>query len=467
MTSLRTPETPLNVFVYGRPQDPLQAEVIGGLKESMQVRGAVFQDEPDKQTKLIIVPAQLGKDIPLLKLPYHTLGKRIDRYQAKIVSFATTPHIPTDVSEIELGHLAKVLDMRTALNVLGIRIELGYLATALDILKGHRDREELVRLANGRGLSAVVAMGYPQIPHVGCSYSLVVEGDQNSRSPRTAYLIGLEQSHPQIGTTGTFYEDLAVKFESQARDQLIIANHTRRDVVLPRAIYERSIRPEAIIAAGKKMKEWNMYPPGFPFQNFTSPDKVLYYNRFLQVTGLSYGNISMRASDEEAEFGGFWMSKSGAKKDRLLPTEVYLVTGLIEGKNVMGRAQIEGTKQDGRVSVDAIELQKIFQKYLKVGATAHGHEGLINPKTGRPFTWFPGYEEVEGTFVVCTDEQHLCGSIELGEVTVASIARSPDPAKTIVLQRRHGFQALGQDFDELFGRLGSLRHLLTLEIPQD
>lgn len=461
-------ERPLKVFVYGKANDLLQEEIVNGLKECLQKRGALFQDEADKTTNLILAPAVMSEDVPLRRLAYLRLGRKIDRYQAKIACLTTTPSIPTDISELESEYLAKVLDIQRYVEVFGRRIALGSLAKVLDIFDGHWDKEGLVQLANERGLSPVVAIGYPQIPRVGCSYALVAEGDQNSRYPKTAYLIGLEQSHPQIGVNKDFFEDLADRFEAQARDRLIIANHTRRDVILPRTIWLESDAPSSVIKYGKLMKEWGMYPPGFPFQHFTSREKVFFYNRFLQVTGLSYGNISMRALGEELKFGvEFWMSKSGAKKDGLLPTEVFPVTGLIEGKNIMGRAQIEDVKQGGRVSVDAIEIQKILRRYSQVGATAHGHKWLKNPETGRPFEPFTGFVKVGETYVVCTTEQHLCGSMELGDVTVNAIAQSPEPEKTTVLQKCHGFQALGQNFPELFDRLEPLRPLLTSEIPQN
>lgn len=460
-------ERPLKVFVYGKPHDLLQVEIVNGLKECMQKRGAIFQDKPDKTTNLILAPAVMGEDVPLQRLAYLRLGKKIDRYQAKIACLTTTPSIPADISELESEYLAKVLDVQRYAEVFGRRIALGPLAKVLDIFDGHWDKDGLIRLADERGLSPVVAIGYPQIPRVGCSYALIAEGDQNSRYPKTAYLIGLEQSHPQIGVNKDFYEDLADRFEAQARDRLIIANHTRRDVALPRAIWLESEGPSSIIKYGKLMKKWGMYPPGFPFQHFTSRKKKFFYDRFLQVTGLSYGNISMRAKGKETEYGEFWMSRSGAKKDELKITDVYLVTGLVEGTNTMGKVRIEGEKQGGRVSVDAIEIQKILHRYRQVGATAHGHEWLKNPKTGKPFESFAGFVKVGETYIVCTDEQHLCGSIELGDVTVDAIAQSPEPEKTVVLQKCHGFQALGQNFNELFGRLEPLRPFLTTEIPQN
>lgn len=439
-------ENPIKVYFYGKPQNPLQRATIEGLNSYMRKQGVDIQDKPTKDTKLIITPVEMDRDIPVQDLALLRHGKDVDRYQVKVICIATLEHIPGDISEIDPEHLGRVLDIP------------------------NRNSRDLVDLARSRGLSPIIARAYSQIPRAGCTSALIVGGNENSGDIESAYLIGLEQSHPRIDTNGGFYADLYGKLEQQARAEMVIANKESRELVLPWDIWLKSTSPQEIIKAGQQMRELGMYPPQFPYGSFIGEIKKQFYKRFLELTGLSFGNTSKRAEGEETQYGGkFWMSKSGAKKDALEPTEVYLGAGLIPGTSIMERIPVKGLKQPGRMSVDAIEAEKIYEAFGEVNVTAHGHFWLKDPKSNRPLEQFSGYREIAGTFVVCTDAQHSCGSKDLGRVTVDAISQSPDPSRTSVLQKRHGVNSLGENYEEMFDRIKTLRDkdLMTLEIPQD
>lgn len=438
-------ENPIKVYFYGKPQNQLQRATIEGLNSYMQKQGVDIQDKPTKETKLIITPVEMDRDIPVQNLVLLRHGKDVERYQVKVISIATLDSIPNDISEIDPEHLGRVLDTP------------------------NRNPRDLVDLARSRGLSPVIARAYPQIPRAGCTSALIIGGDENSRNIESAYLIGLEQSHPRIDTNGGFYADLYGKLEKQARAEMVIANKESREVVLPWDVWLRSTSPQEIIKAGQQMRELGMYPPQFPYGSFIGEIKKQFYKRFLELTGLSFGNTSKRAEGEEAQYGKFWMSKSGAKKDALEPTEVYLAAGLMDGTSTMERIPVEGLNQSGRMSVDAIESKYIYDAFGEVSVTAHGHFWLKDPKTNRPVEQFSGCREIAGTLVVCTEEQYSCGSKDLGRVTVDAISQSPDPSRTSVLQKRHGVNSLGKNYKEMFERIKTLRDkdLMTLEIPQD
>lgn len=435
----------LHVYFDGQSHNILQQTVVNGLRDHMRERNAIVQEKPSKDTNLIVTTAKMGEDVPVQDLVFYRYKWDIDRYQTKVASVATTKNLPTRIEDIKPDHLAKVLDVPET-----------------------NSTEELIDLAYRRQLSPLVAIGYPQIALVGCSYALIVEGDEVSDKPTSAVLVGLEQSHPWIDINGGFYADLFDKLEPQATAQMAIAN-TVSKIALPYDIWLNSTGPDEVIAAGKSMQELGMYPPPFPYRHFVSFLKRQFYDHFLHVTGLSYGNTSRRAEGKDAAYGLFWMSKSGVKKDELHRAEVFLVSGLSPETNEMVRTKIDRIKQSGRTSVDSTEIEQIYRAFERVRLTIHGHQWLIDPDTGKPLEQFDGFRKIGNFNVVCTNKQYPCGSVQLGRETVRAIDQSPNRAQTIVVQKRHGMQVTGDNYEETFGELSSLRDqgLLTVTIPQD
>lgn len=430
----QTPEfRSLNVHFWDEPQNTLQAGIITGLQVHMLEQGVVIQQEPTKETNLVVTCAEMFRDVPYRQTVLARLPHDIDRYQVKILGVSTIDQIPA------------FEDM---------------------------DPDYLDKLGQARPQSPVLAVGYPQLPLVGCTHALIVEGNENSSIPHSAHLIGLEQSHPQIGINRKdFYSDLFDKLKDQATAQLVVHNEVLEGIVLPYDLWLKSQAPEAIIPVGKQMKELGMYPERFPLERFVSKEKRDFFRLLLKLTGLSYGNTSMRALGEEAEYGKFWMSESGVKKDDLQPNQIRLARGLIPGTNKMGTVRLSGVPQTptGRISVDAIEAEQIYDGCENVNVTSHGHVWINDPETGRPLERSTGYREIDGMYVVCTERQYPCGSFNLGQEAMAAASRSPDPTRTIILERRHGLVVLAENYGEMFKRIRSLykQGFMTSNIPQD
>lgn len=245
----------------------------------------------------------------------------------------------------------------------------------------------------------------------------------------------MEQSHPEIPfrSEAQFFADLLARLEPQVGAKWVIDNIVRDD--LPAELWREANGPDRIIAAGKRMETLGLLPPPFPMKDFLTREQQRRVALITQVTGLSYGNLSLRETHPLSPPGSFWMSASGVDKAHLRRESIMLV---VERQGTAMIVRVAPGVKPGRVSVDAVEHHMIYTQ-TPIGAMLHTH---IWPKKIHP--------EYSLHF---TDVSLPCGSEELGLTTAEKILSAPNPNRAVVAQRNHGVVITGDNLDQILDRV--------------
>jgi hypothetical protein len=281
-----------------------------------------------------------------------------------------------------------------------------------------------------------LAEGYPElVRHLSPLVLLLVAKENGRAEIATSFLIGLEQSHPEMRYTsdGAFYGDLLSRLEPQVGAKWVIDNIVRDD--LPVELWREAKGPDQIIAAGKRMDRLGLLPPPFPMKEFITEEQQRRVALITKITGLSYGNLSLRETHPLAPAGAFWMSASGVDKAQLKRENIMLV---VERQGTAMIVRVAPGVKPGRVSVDAVEHHMIYTQ-TPVGAMLHTH---VWPKKIHP--------EYSLHF---TDVSLPCGSEELGLTTASKILSAPNPNRAVVAQRNHGVVITGDSLDQILDRV--------------
>ena len=210
--------------------------------------------------------------------------------------------------------------------------------------------------------------------------------------------------------------------------RFVIDNELVRDLPVEEA--EADEKVEAMKRVGRRLDGLGLLPSVLPLDELLSERELRLLMKVFGVRQLSYGNLSTRRDESS-----FWMSGRGVDKGNLqvIGRDVLLVTDLDEEA---GRVQVrvpEGTEDEARVSVDAVEHALIYRELPEVGAIIHVH------------AWLPGIES--------TLQNYPCGTVELAREVLELVQRAPDPGNAVVGLLNHGITATGPDLDTLFDRI--------------
>lgn len=95
-----------------------------------------------------------------------------------------------------------------------------------------------------------------------------------------------------------------------------------------------------------------------------------------------------------------------------------------------------------RVSVDAVEHALIYKTFPDTGAIIHLH------------AWMNG--------VLCTHQNHPCGTTELAQEVVDLLKKTNNPESAVVGLKNHGLTITGRSLEEIFIRISCK---LKTEVP--
>ncbi len=236
-----------------------------------------------------------------------------------------------------------------------------------------------------------------------------------------------------------FYQ---IKFNSEKVYELMIPiagahyatdNHFTYD--LPGRFSQPSDVVKEIFRFGRIMDEMGVLPTPFPIRELLSEEDMLHLYRVFGITGASYGNLSAKEDIPEFQPPVFWMTGRGVNKSSLAKVgkDVLLVKNFNFETGTAEISQPEGADPKARVSVDAIEHTLIYNSFPETGAIIHLH------------AWMDG--------VLCTHQNHPCGTIELAEEVVNLLRQTENPACAAVGLKNHGLTITGRSLEEIFVRI--------------
>ncbi len=297
-----------------------------------------------------------------------------------------------------------------------------------------------------------LSAGYPLLAYNVCSLLILLVG--SPQRLETSYFVTLEQGHPEIPYEGDDEEYFARLWYGYVRPRAIATwvfdNLFRHD--LPESVWQGTPVTQQMIESSRKLDELGLLPTPFPMEGYLTAKQLRFVRLVYKLFGLSYGNVSARASHPDLPPASFWMSASGVDKTKLetIGTDIMLVVGR-EGDSMVVSIP-SWVEQPRRVSVDAVEHRMIYLENPAVGAIVHVH--------GWP-------ERVsEDLSLAYTEFAYPCGSQELADSTAEIIRRLPDPSRAVIAQRNHGLVITGPSLPEIFARIEGGQIEIGHEIPQ-
>ena len=214
--------------------------------------------------------------------------------------------------------------------------------------------------------------------------------------------------------------------------QMMINNRVIED--LPAACCQSEVIDE-LKHYGGVLDSLGVLPAPFRLSNVLSPENIEHLYNLFKVKGLSYGNLSARASLPEIAPMAFWMTARGVDKAHLqgVGHDIMLVTGYDAKEGLILVHVPPGSNTRIRVSVDAIEHILIYQTFPEVGAILHVH------------AWMQG--------VPATHQNFPCGTLELAEEVVSLLKTTDQPHRSAVGLKNHGLTITGASLKEIFSRV--------------
>ncbi len=190
-----------------------------------------------------------------------------------------------------------------------------------------------------------------------------------------------------------------------------------------------------LIAYGKRLDAMGVLPVPFPLRDVLGEEEMRHLYKIFGITGASYGNLSARERHPALGEYIFWMTGRGVDKSNLsrIGKDILLVTGFdFEAGAAIVRVPADHDPR-ARVSVDAVEHALIYREHPDVGAIVHVHAWMRD--------------------ILCTRQNHPCGTRELAEEVAALVARTPDPSRAVVGLKNHGLTITGPSLADIFERI--------------
>lgn len=251
-----------------------------------------------------------------------------------------------------------------------------------------------------------------------------------------AHFVTIEQGHYTVRLSGdeeTFFDQIYGRIQPLACSHLVINNDFVTD--LPDELWTGDATTRQISWAGKKLDSMGLLPAVTPIHEFLSERELRHVKRLYGIGGLSYGNLSARATHNPAHF---WMSASGVDKGKLetVGRDILLVTDYVPEK-LMIRLSVPPTVEPRRVSVDAIEHFMIYREHPGVGAIVHIHAWWRDP-------------------IPSTEMNYPCGTYELAREVAELVRHEADPTRAVVGLKNHGLTITGHSLEEIFQRIDGM-----------
>lgn len=251
-----------------------------------------------------------------------------------------------------------------------------------------------------------------------------------------SHFVTIEQGHytiRRVGDDTEFFDQIYRRIQPLACSHLVINNDFAP--TLPEALWNGDEATRQIIAAGQTLDGMGLLPAAFPIHEFLSERELRHVKRLYGIGGLSYGNLSARATHDPATF---WMSASGVDKSKLevIGRDILLVTDYVPDE-LMIRLSVPPHVEPRRVSVDAIEHFMIYREHPSVGAIVHIHAWWRDP-------------------ILSTEMNYPCGTYELAREVAELVRQAPDPSRAVIGLKNHGLTITGLSIAEIFDRISGM-----------
>jgi ribulose-5-phosphate 4-epimerase/fuculose-1-phosphate aldolase len=213
---------------------------------------------------------------------------------------------------------------------------------------------------------------------------------------------------------------------------------------LPARLWAGSPVVKEIARYGKVLDQLGVLPTPFPLRQVLTQEELRHLYKIYGITGLSYGNLSAREEIPELEGTTFWMTGRGVDKSNIsrVGKDVLLVKGFDEDRGEALISVPADVDPSARVSVDAVEHEYIYRSFPDVGVIVHVH------------AWMEG--------ILCTRQNHPCGTTELAREVAELLSRSGAPSRACVGLKNHGITITGPSLEDIFDRMNG--RLLT-QVP--
>lgn len=214
--------------------------------------------------------------------------------------------------------------------------------------------------------------------------------------------------------------------------RFVLGNRFSTD--LPRKYWKPSPAVENLKIYGRELGSLDLLIKPFPMDAVLSKQDIDHLYRVFGITGLSWGNLSVREQISALGKDTFWMSASGVNKGdlRSIGRDIMLVKGYDEHKLEILVSVPPDYNTKARVSVDAVEHFLIYRTFPKVGAIVHVHGWMDD--------------------ILCTEQNFPCGTLELAEAVLSLLKRSEHPERTAIGLKNHGITITGTSLKEIFNR---------------
>lgn len=251
-----------------------------------------------------------------------------------------------------------------------------------------------------------------------------------------SHFITIEQGHYLVrhsGDDADFFAKIVQRLRPLACSHLVINNEFVAD--LPDQLWNGDETTRQIGWAGQQLDKLGLLPNVVPLDQFLTERDLRHVKRLYQMGGLSYCNLSARATHDPHSF---WMSASGVDKSKLetVGRDILLVTGY-EPKRFQMRLSVPPRIEPRRVSVDAIEHWMIYREHPQVGAIIHIHAWWRDP-------------------IPSTQVNYPCGTYELATEVATLVRQAPDPSHAVIGLKNHGLTITGPSIQEIFERINGM-----------
>jgi len=249
---------------------------------------------------------------------------------------------------------------------------------------------------------------------------------------------------PEAGFYGVTYDDhtLFSKIYPIATAHYSTANTLVDD--LPERYWSGSPKVDELRTYARELDTLGVLPTPFPLRELLPEADMRHLYRMFGMTGLSYGNLSVRERIPGFSERSFWMTARGVDKAHLGPVgrDILLVRSFSYDEGTAHISMPPDGWPKARVSVDAVEHAMIYDRYPDVGAIVHVHAWMDD--------------------IVSTRQNFPCGTRELAQEVSDLLAQTADPRRAVAGLKNHGITVTGVDLEDIFRRLR--QHLLT-EVP--
>ena len=243
--------------------------------------------------------------------------------------------------------------------------------------------------------------------------------------------------HIKYNPLEVFNKILPIASSHFATDNILVPD-------LPKKYFNGSPIFDKIKFYGKELNNMGVLPTPFPLREVLSERELQHLYKIFGITGASYGNLSARENIPELGKTTFWMTGRGVDKSNIktVGKDALLVKKFDYDSGTAYLSVPDVYNERSRVSVDAVEHSKIYETFKEVGAIIHVH------------AWIDG--------VLCTHQNHPCGTVELADEVVNLFKKLDNPAQSAIGLKNHGLTITGHSLDEIFERI---KGKLKTEVP--